>query len=156
MRMNYATATLAVLLLACGGGALAAQMGTRGTAQPITANPLANPGMPGAQDTDLHAGIGVICNTRDQAEQYVRLRARGSRIAAAMNGVNQQSNDPKACGLAAVAYKRGETLDTKNLDGKSVDIVRIGVIAGYDGHGWTRMKEQMTQYAIIRSKGIAI
>ena len=162
MRLNYATATMAVLLVACGGGAVAAQMGAPRAEQPANVNPLTNPAIPGnpaapgAESADLHAGVGVICNTRQQAEHYVQLRARGNRIPAAMNGVNVSSKDPKACGLAAVAYRRGKTLATENMNGKMVDIVRIGVVAGFDGHGWARMKQQMTQYAIIRTKGIAI
>lgn len=156
MRMNYAVATLAVLLVACGGATLAAsQMDSPGAGRSAAANPFADPAPPGTADA-LHAGVGVICNTRQQAEHFVRLRADGIRIPAAMNSVNAQSHDPKACGMAAVAYTRGKTMDTRNLNGRTVDIVRIGVVAGYDGRGWTRMPQHMTQYAVIRSKGILV
>lgn len=154
MRSSYAAA--AALLLVTGGVALAGQVTLPGIDHPITATPEARPapsGVPNA--SDLHVGIGVICNTQQQAANYVKLRARGSEISMAMNSVNRQSKDPKACGLAAIAYKRDKTMESTGLNGKVVDIVRVDVLAGYDGHGWARVP-QMTQYAIIETKGIAI
>lgn len=156
MRLNYATATVAVVLTACGGAALAAHVGASRVERPATATPFATPAPPDGTDTGLKAGVGVICNTSQQAEHFVSLRARGARIPAAMDSVNKESKDPKACGMAAIAYKRGKTMDTKRLHGKTVDIVRVHVLAGYDGHGWMRMRQVMTQYAIVQSKSIEI
>ena len=159
MRSSYAVA--AALVVITGSAALAGQvvqpsMLQQNKGQPIIANPEAVPAQPRMPSaTDLHIGIGVICNTNRQAQNYVKLRARGIEISMAVNSVNQTAKDPKACGVAAIAYKRDKTMATKSLNGKVVDIVRVNIFAGYDGHGWARIPE-MTQYAIIRTKGIAI
>lgn len=154
MRSSYAAAA-AVLLLA-GGAALAGEMTLPGNNHPVTATPDAARAPPGAaRANDLQVGVGVICNTQQQAANYVRLRARGTETSMAMNSVNQQSKDPKACGVAAIAYKRGKTMESTSLNGRVVDIVRVDVLAGYDGHGWARVR-QMTQYAVVETKGIAI
>ena len=100
-------------------------------------------------------GIGVICNTSRQAEQYVSLRARGQAVTPAMTAVNRRARQPRACGIAAIAYLRGQTLDTKPVNGKLVQIVRINVVAGYNGQSWNRIANT-TQYAVIETKGIAI
>jgi hypothetical protein len=132
--------------------------GTMASAEPVSRqvpgnlpnNPLTEP-----EQMGLQVGIGVICNTNKQAEDYVQLRARGRDLTLAMNQVNAQATDPKACGVAAVAYKRGKTMDTKLMNDKMVQIVEINVLAGYDGQTWARVPE-MRQYAVIQSKGIAI
>jgi hypothetical protein len=100
-------------------------------------------------------GIGVICNTSDQAEAYVKLRNDGAEITPAVNSVNAGERDPRACGVAAVAFKRDKTMDTKNQNGKLVSIVRINVLAGFDGQKWSPVPA-MVQYAVIEEKGIAI
>ena len=100
-------------------------------------------------------GIGVICDTSEQAEQFVDLRAQGQDIRPAMNIVNRKARRPRACGIAAIAFIRGETLDSKPVNGKLVQIVRINVIAGYNGVGWNNVANT-TQYAVIETKGLAI
>jgi hypothetical protein len=92
MRSSYAVA--AALVVITGSAALAGQvvqpsMLQQNKGQPIIANPEvvpAQPRMPSA--TDLHIGIGVICNTNRQAQNYVKLRARGIEISMAVNSVN--------------------------------------------------------------------
>ena len=152
MRSKIAAAAAVTLLI--GGAALADPFSNAITHDAIAHNPMTQPDQrPGT--TGLQVGIGVICNTPAQAESFVTLRARGTETMMAVNGVNKQVRDPKACGLAAIAYKRGKTLTSKSLNGKLMDIVRIDVLAGYDGHGWARVPE-MTQYAIMQSPGVAI
>ncbi|HEU5018029.1 MAG TPA: hypothetical protein VFT69_08655 [Pseudolabrys sp.] len=133
-------------------------VGATASAEPVSRQAPGN--MPDNPQTEpeqmgLQIGIGVICNTNTQAEDYVKLRARGSDITLAMNQVNAQAKDPKACGVAAIAFKRGKTVDTKVMNGKMVQIVEVNVLAGYDGQTWARVPD-MRQYAVIQSKGIAI
>lgn len=146
MRMLIAAA--AALLLA--GTAVSAESVNRQVPENLPNNSLTEPDQMG-----LQVGIGVICNTNVQAEDYVKLRAHGTDLTLAVNQVNAQAKDPKACGVAAIAYKRGKTVDTQMMGGKMVEIVQINVMAGYDGQAWARVPE-MTQYAVIQSKGIAI
>ena len=56
-------------------------------------------------------GVGMICNTSDQAEQFVALRAGGAKARDALARVNRQAHDPRACGLAAIAFVPEKTLE---------------------------------------------
>jgi hypothetical protein len=113
------------------------------------------PGQSGPSSDKMAVGIGVICNTSEQAEAYVKLRNDGADITPAVNSVNAREQDPRACGVAAVAFKRDKTLETKNQNGKLVSIVRINVMAGFDGQKWSPVPA-MVQYAIMEEAGIAI
>ena len=100
-------------------------------------------------------GVGMICNTPDQAEQFVALRAGGAKARDAMARVNRQAHDARACGLAAIAFVPEKTLDAKAVENKLVQIVRINVVAGFDGSGWKNVPA-MTQYAVMEGEGEAI
>jgi hypothetical protein len=104
------------------------------------------PGSPGGAGLDV--GVGVICNTDAQAEHYVKLRNSGAEMTPAVNSVNQAEHDPQACGVAAVAFARDKTMATRSQNGKLVSIVRISVLAGYDGSKWARVPA-MVQYAVM-------
>ena len=97
-------------------------------------------------------GVGVICNTSAQAEQFVSLRQEGQDITPAVAKVNQQAQDPRACGVAAVAFMPDKTVATKPMGGKLVKIVRINVVAGYNGTGWHHVASTV-QYAIMPAQG---
>jgi len=96
-------------------------------------------------------GVGMICNTSDQAEQFVALRAGGAKASDALARVNRQAHDPRACGLAAIAFVPEKTLDAKAVENKLMQIVRINVVAGFDGSGWKNVPA-MTQYAVVEGK----
>lgn len=100
-------------------------------------------------------GVGVICNTNDQAEQFIGLRQGGQDIVPAMATVNRQANNPRACGLAAVAFVPDKTMATKTMGGRLVRIVRVNVVAGYNGSSWQHVAATV-QYAIVEAKGEAI
>ena len=112
--------------------------------------------LPGPKaDKGPTVGIGIICNTREQAELFVSLRAKGQEVAPAMMKVNERVQQPRACGIAAIAFTRDRTMGSKTVNGKLVEIVRINVIAGFNGRGWQRVAGAV-QYAVIETKGIAI
>lgn len=114
------------------------------------------PGQGGQAGKDqMGVGVGVICNTTEQAENYVSLRNKGAELTLAVNSVNAKEHDPLACGVAAVAFQRDKTMATKSQNGKLVSIVRINVLAGFDGTKWERVP-LMIQYAIIEDEGVAI
>jgi len=100
-------------------------------------------------------GVGMICNTSDQAEEFVALRAGGAKAPDALARVNRQAHDPRACGLAAIAFVPEKTLDAKAVENKLMQIVRINVVAGFDGSGWKNVPA-MTQYAVMEGEGEAI
>jgi hypothetical protein len=104
---------------------------------------------------DAAVGIGIICNTSQQAQQFVKLRSSGARPEQAMLAVNAGARDARACGVAAVAYVRDGTVDTMKLRDRLVQIVRINVVAGFNGSGWQRVSD-LVQYAVLEGEGESV
>lgn len=111
---------------------------------------------PGATTTiKASVGFGMICNTLDQAEQFVSLRAQGKESKQAMEAVNAQAKNEHACGLAAIAFTREETFDSKSVEGKLLEVVRINIVAGFNGTDW-KQTSGMIQYAVMEAEGNSI
>jgi hypothetical protein len=110
---------------------------------------------PSPENGDAAVGIGIICNTPQQAEQFVSLRSKGAAPDQAMNAVNAKAKGERACGVAAIAYIRDQTVDTMKVENKLVQIVRISVFAGFNGSGWQRVAG-MVQYAVLEGGGISV
>lgn len=104
---------------------------------------------------DAAVGVGIICNTSQQAQQFVKLRSSGAKPEQAIRTVNLSARDARACGIAAVAYVRNETVDTMKLKDSLVQIVRINVVAGFNGSGWQRVSD-MVQYAVLEGEGESV
>jgi hypothetical protein len=104
---------------------------------------------------DAAVSVGIICNTPQQAEQFVGLRKTGAAPEQAMQAVNAMAHDQRACGIAAVAYVRDTTVDTVALQDSLVQIVRINIVAGYNGSGWQRVSDSV-QYAVLDGEGESI
>ncbi len=100
-------------------------------------------------------GVGVICDTQQQAEKFISLRARGDEPDSAIQSVNADAKQARACGVAAIVFKRDAIVANEKLNGKLVQVVRINVMAGYNGSGWQRVSD-MTQYAIFEGGGETI
>jgi hypothetical protein len=100
-------------------------------------------------------GVGMICNTADQAQQYLQLRADGAAASDALQEVNERAHDLHACGIAAIAYVRDKMLQCHAVENKMLEVVRIAVLAGYDGTSWKSLPA-MTQYAVMQGQGDAI
>jgi hypothetical protein len=103
-------------------------------------------------DGNVAVGVGVICNTPEQMERLIGLRNDGEEMNRAVIAVNDEANDQRACGVAAVAFMSDKMVDMKNVRGKLVQIVRISVVATFDGRQWARVPV-MTQYALIEPRG---
>ena len=135
MRMTTLTiAAAAALTLGCG----AAQAGQFRVDQKTTA-----------------VGVGLICNTSEQAEHFVEMRAKGTEAKEAVAAINEQAHDPRACGLAAIAFVPEKTEQAKPVADKLMQIVQINVVAGFDGNGWQNVPA-MTQFAIVEGQGESI
>jgi hypothetical protein len=106
-------------------------------------------------DGDAAVGVGIICNTSEQAAQFVKLRGRGARPEQAMHAVNANAREKRACGVAAIAYIRDHTMGTVKLQDELVQIVRINVVAGFNGSSWERVSD-MVQYAVLEGGGESI
>ena len=103
-------------------------------------------------DGNVAIGVGVICNTPEQMERLIGLRNDGEEMNRAVIAVNDEANDQRACGVAAVAFMSDKMVDMKNVRGKLVQIVRINVVATFDGRRWARVPV-ITQYALIEPRG---
>jgi hypothetical protein len=110
---------------------------------------------PDTNNSGAAIGIGIICNTPEQAERYISLVGAGQKAGLAMNIVNTETNNSRACGIAAVAFTRGATLDTKTVHGKPMQVVRINILAGFNGVSWQR-STGVVQYAVMEPSGIDI
>jgi hypothetical protein len=118
----------------------------------------ATPGKVNAQlleESNIAIGVGIICNTPEQMQRLIGLRNDGKEMKGAVVAVNDEARDSRACGVAAVAFMSDKMIDMKNVQGKLVQIVRISVVATFNGRQWTRVPV-MTQYALIEPKGHAI
>jgi hypothetical protein len=100
-------------------------------------------------------GTGVICDSRDQAAQVVRLLRQGHDVAPALARVNEEARAPRACGVAAIAFVPGETVATETFAGRLLRIVRVTVVAGYNENGWHDVGRTV-QYAIVDGSGEGI
>jgi hypothetical protein len=118
----------------------------------------ATPGNVNAQlmeEDNVAIGVGIICNTPEQMERLIGLRNDGEEMNRAVVAVNDEAKDPRACGVAVVAFMSDKMVDMKNVQGKLVQIVRISVVAAFDGRRWARVPT-MTQYALIEPQGHSI
>lgn len=135
MRLSWAAAAAAVALWSTSSGI-------------VSANPI-------DEDSNVAVGVGIICNTPEQMQRLVGLRSEGEEMNHAVSAVNDEAKDPRACGIAAVAFMSDKIVDMKNVQGKMVQIVRINVVAAFDGQQWARVP-LMTQYALIEPDGYSI
>ena len=120
---------------------------------------LAEGPLPSPVNGDAAVGIGVICNTSEEARQFVDLRSHGAAPDQAVQAVNVNANanaiGEPACGVAAIAYVHDGTVDTMKLENQLVQIVRINVVAGFNGSAWQRVSG-MVQYAVLEGGGESI
>jgi hypothetical protein len=106
-------------------------------------------------DEGVVIGVGIICNNLQQMQRLIGLRAGGAETTGAVSVVNNEAKDPRACGVAAVAFLSDKMVDMREVRGKLVQIVRINVVAAFDGRQWARVPV-MTQYALMEPDGYAI
>jgi hypothetical protein len=111
---------------------------------------------PAPENGDTAVGVGILCNTPQQAEQFVNLRGKEAAPEKAMQVVNAAARDGHACGIAVVAHIRNQTVGTVKLKDRPVQIVRINVVAGVTGSGWERAIADMTQYAVLEGAGESV
>jgi len=137
MRAIHLTTAAAALALICGGGA-------QSKAGEIV----------GAGDEPT-VGIGMICNTPEQAQQYLEFRAGGVASEEAVQRVNEAAQNAHACGVAAIAFVPDKMMHAHFVEDKLLEIVRVNVLAGFDGAHWQDMPP-IVQYAVMEGKGDAI
>jgi hypothetical protein len=101
-------------------------------------------------------GQGIICDTSAQAIRFLALRTGGSAVDKAVDAVNRDARNPRACGAAMVMFRMEEVLSQaslRHIDGKPVSIVKIVVMAiSADGENWSAILPKV-QYTVLPAKG---
>ena len=73
--------------------------------------------MPSPINGDAAVGVGVICNTSEEARLFVNLRSYGAAPDQAVQAVNANAIDERACGVAAIAYVHDGMVQYAVLEG---------------------------------------
>lgn len=100
-------------------------------------------------------GPTIICDTPLQVERFVALSNSGAAMSEALQKVNDEAQNPRACGVALVMFTYGEARAHKVMQGKSIDITEITIHAFGDGVRWTPVPATQ-QYAVIVAKGLDV
>jgi hypothetical protein len=100
-------------------------------------------------------GVGLVCDTVQQAERWIALRDTGEEAPRAVEIVNDEAQNPRACGLAAVAFTHGVRLAEKNMRGKLVTIAKITIIAVNNGASWAKVPD-IVQYTVVEAAGLNV
>lgn len=104
------------------------------------------------QTTEDSVGLTLICNTAQQLNRFIDLINAGRGGADALRLVNEEAENPIACGNAVVAFEVGKTVAQAKMLGELVDIVEVEVFALSDGSEWTHVSPT-PQYTIHRDPG---
>src|SRR5262249_55233997 len=107
------------------------------------------------QETEDSVGLTLICNTAQQLSRFIDLINAGHGGADALRLVNDEAENPTACGNAMVAFEVGKTVAQAKLLGELVNIVEVQVFALSVGSEWQQVPPT-AQYTIRRDRGEAL
>ena len=139
--------TVALAIVCLGVGAQA-----EGVNQPAVPNLKANSG--------IQVGIGVICNSTDQIRRYLAVKndadaikksADEASIQHAVQVVNHEANDERACGMAMVAFVVGDETANVDVTDGTMHVHEITVVAVAIDGGWRRIQDTV-QYTAFFEK----
>lgn len=103
----------------------------------------------------ISVGHGIICNTSEQALRFVALRNEGSETVQAIKVINQEADNPTACGAAIIAFRIDEETDQQRMNGQRVRVVKVVVSAINNGAQWAPVPD-IVQYALLALEGIEV
>jgi hypothetical protein len=79
-----------------------------------------------ARAQEYEHGTALLCDTQRQVERYVALF--NGKEQSAINAVNTEEQNPRACVIETVAFVRGPDLGTARNEESAFQIVRILVV----------------------------
>ena len=79
-----------------------------------------------ARAADVETSVSPVCDTQSQVERLARLIAYNAN--SAVHAVNTEAQDPRACGIANVAYLRGARVGTVRTQEATFEIVEVLVV----------------------------
>jgi len=80
---------------------------------------------------EVETGVTPVCDTQKQVERLASLIAYNTK--SAVNTVNSEERDPRACGIANMAYLRGDRIATVRTQEATFEIVKILVLGMVSG-----------------------
>jgi hypothetical protein len=104
---------------------------------------------------DVHVGQGVVCDTAQQVERFTALIGEAQDIEQAVNTVNTEAENPRACGVVLAAFTRGDELGELRNGERSVTVVEITILAVPVGDKW-HFVAPLKQYAAFPNKGVEV
>jgi hypothetical protein len=102
----------------------------------------------------IQVGTGVICDTQDEATDFVRIMSEHD-AGAALQQINGKAQSPMACGMATVAFRTGKSLGEIHTSKGSFNIYQIEVVAGAVDGSW-HVVPSRTQFTAMAVKGLDI
>jgi len=79
-----------------------------------------------AQASDYEVGESLVCDTQAQAERFVAVFTGNAK--AAIRAVNAEEQNPSACAIVNVAYRRGTQIGMARHGDNAFAIIRILVV----------------------------
>jgi len=104
---------------------------------------------------DILVGQGVVCDTIQQVERFTALMSESGSIERAVNTVNDEVANPRACGMVLAAFTRGSEVGEVRNARRAMKVVEITIVAVPVGNQW-HFVTPLKQYAAIAAKGIDI
>jgi hypothetical protein len=82
-----------------------------------------------AHGREIEVGLGLVCNTAKQVEEFVAFSDADPRTA--IGNTNDEEHDPTACAVVNIAFIRGHhtaTVRTRRETFQIADILVIGIV----------------------------
>jgi hypothetical protein len=104
------------------------------------------------REAKVQLGVGVICNSAEQIDRYLALlKGDDSSSGEALHIVNDEAENPIACGVAAIAFVPDKLIRTLTISGHVIKVMRIKVLGIPTENGW-RQIEELFQFTAIMEK----
>ena len=105
-----------------------------------------------AQQPDANAaktGVGIVCNTPQQIERYLKLHIAGAEPAVALATVNTEAQNSTACGIVATAFVETKEISKVSISNGFLRLVQITVLATRNTLGWHRVPPTVQYTALF-------
>ncbi|MGD9923229.1 MAG: hypothetical protein AB7V13_17555 [Pseudorhodoplanes sp.] len=103
----------------------------------------------GIQTGPILTGAGLVCDTKEQAERFVRLME--DDVEKTLHAVNREAGDEHACVVATVGFVPGAKVAEIDKNGTIVHVIEVRVVA-VATIGGLQMVEPKVYYSVIASK----
>lgn len=104
---------------------------------------------------DVQVGVGVVCDTSDQIQQFAKLSEQDGNVAKAIKAVNTAAKNPAACAQIVAAFVRGKNVGQVHRAHDSLQVAEITILAVPEGNQW-QFVSPVKQYTAFAVKGIEI